>query len=312
MKKILITGGAGAIGSNLARFLLQQNYQVVILDDLSSGHYDNIRGLDLSFIKGSILDVTLLEDLFKKEKFDVVFHLAAFFANQNSVDHPCSDLSVNGLGILNMLQCATKYDVQRFVYTSSSCVYGSMDIMVESASLPIMELDTPYATTKLLGEQYCQFFAKHHGLSTVCLRLFNSYGPGEKPGQYRNVIPNFIHRALAGQNLVITGTGEETRDFTYVGDIVYGIFRSAFVDLKKGEVMNLGSGRQTSILDVATNINKIANNNAEIIFHARRSWDVVKNRVAIIEKAKQLINFNPKVSLNEGLEKTFQWFLTYD
>lgn len=309
MTKVLITGGAGAIGSNLAAFLIDKNYEVVILDDLSSGNYDNIKNLNTTFIKGSILDDHLLSDLFEKEKFKFIFHLAAFFANQNSVDHPISDLKVNGMGILKILELSVKHNIQRFIYASSSCVYGHLEDMKEDAHLPLMDLGTPYAITKLLGEQYCQFFSNNYGLHTVCLRIFNAYGPGEKPGKYRNVIPNFIQRAMNGEVLTITGTGQETRDFTFVEDVVKGIYASSHYDLKKGEILNIGRGIKTTILELAEYINHITNNPSSIVFQPRRNWDYVKDRVANIEKASKLIDYTPQVSIKEGILKTYAWLL---
>ena len=194
MSSILVTGGAGAIGSNLVASLLKEGHKVIVLDDLSSGHKRNISEAAV-FFQGSILNEELLEEVFQNAKIDYVLHLAALFANQNSVDHPTLDLSVNGLGTLNILEKSLKYGVQKVVYTSSSCVYGNDPIMNEDKPLNGI-LDTPYAITKLLGEQYCKFFSKCNGLNTVIVRLFNCYGPGEIPGKYRNAIPNFFSTAL--------------------------------------------------------------------------------------------------------------------
>jgi UDP-glucose 4-epimerase len=224
-KVLLVTGGAGAIGSNLTAALAQAGAKcVLVLDNLSSSCEWNVpaRG-NVMFVRGDVTDDRTLKRVFF-EKPDVVFHLAAFFANQNSVDYPEKDLATNGMGTLKLLQYATLAGVHRFVYASSGCsVYGS------SAPLPLreefmsMNLSTPYQITKMLGELYCNFFHDHYGLPVVKPRFFNSYGPGEVPGQYRNVIPNFIYWAMKGQVLPITGTGQETRDFTYVGDLVDGL-----------------------------------------------------------------------------------------
>ena len=198
-----------------------------MLDDLSSGERWNLPSLPgVLFVEGDILDEVKLKRVFF-ERPQLVYHLAAFFANQNSVDHPERDLMVNGMGTLRLLEYSALSGVGRFVYASSGCsIYGS------SAPLPLREefmslhLSSPYQITKMLGELYCNFFCHQHGLEVVKPRFFNSYGPGEVPGQYRNVIPNFIYWALNGQPLPITGTGEETRDFTFVGDIVDGLLRA--------------------------------------------------------------------------------------
>ena len=205
-KRVLVTGGSGAIGSNLASALVECGAQVIILDDLSSSERWNVPSSpNVLFVEASILDDVALKRVFF-EKPDVVCHLAAFFANQNSVDYPERDLEVNGVGTLRLLQYASLAGVERFVYASSGCsIYGS------DAPLPLreefisMHLSTPYQITKMVGELYCNFFYNHYGLKVVKPRFFNSYGPGEVPGQYRNVIPNFIFWAMKGLPLPITG-----------------------------------------------------------------------------------------------------------
>jgi nucleoside-diphosphate-sugar epimerase len=308
MKNILVTGGAGAIGSNLARTLLSLDYNVIILDDLSSGFKENVDAR-AKFYEGSLLENDLLVHIFQKHKIDFIFHLAALFANQNSVEHPALDLQVNGHGTLSILEKAHKYKVQKVVYTSSSCVYGAMPTM--SDRLPLEgKLDTPYAITKLLGEQYCQFFSSFHGLNTTIVRLFNVYGPGEKPGQYRNVIPNMFSKAIKGEPLIITGTGDETRDFTFVEDVMNGMIQACLGQSAPGEIFNLGSGVPTSIQTLVDTINLISGNKSPTIYRPRRSWDHVLHRIASIEKARNEIAFMPKTTLMEGLSKTFEWLLT--
>ena len=208
-KTVLVTGGAGAIGSNLCSNLAELGARIICLDDLSASMSWNVPSSStITFVQGDILDERTIKEAFSKRP-QIVFHLAAFFANQNSVDHPERDLMVNGLGTLRLLQCSIAAEVERFVYASSSSIYGS------EAPLPIREetisvnLSTPYQITKLLGELYCNYYYSHYGLKVVKPRLFNSYGPGELPGQYRNVIPNFIYQAMKGGPLTITGTGEE-------------------------------------------------------------------------------------------------------
>ena len=235
-KTVLVTGGAGAIGSNLCRRLAKLKAQVLILDDLSSGERWNVPDMPgILFVEGDVLDEVKMKRMFF-EKPQLVFHLAAFFANQNSVDHPERDLLVNGMGTLRLLEYSQLSGVERFVYASSGCsIYGS------DAPLPLHEefvslhLSSPYQVTKMLGELYCNFFHNHFGLRVVKSRFFNSYGPGELPGQYRNVIPNFIYWALKGRPLPITGSGEETRDFTYVGDIVDGLLRAGVLESAIGQ-----------------------------------------------------------------------------
>lgn len=309
-KVVLITGGAGAIGSNLTRVVSELHARtVIVLDDLSAGYEWNIPASpNVLFVKGSILDEVVLKRVFA-EKPDIVFHLAAFFANQNSVDYPEKDLLTNGMGTLRVFEYCALAGVERVIYASSGCsIYGS------SAPLPLkedfmsMHLTTPYQITKMLGELYANFFHHHLGLRVVKTRFFNSYGPGEVPGQYRNVIPNFIYWALQRQPLPLTGTGDETRDFTYVTDIVDALLRAAYFDRAVGQEMNIASGHETNILEMAHQINCLAENPAGICQAQRRVWDTKKRLLASIERAKELLGYEPKVDFQTGLKHTIQWF----
>ena len=224
-KTILVTGGAGAIGGNLCRKLSELNAKkVIILDDLSSSYEWNIpKAKNIMFVKGSILDDEMLKRVFK-EKPEYVFHLAAHFANQNSVDNPEIDLMVNGMGILKVLEYAQLVDIKRFVYSSSGCgVYGLDSKMPFEEHDTSVSLHTPYQVTKLIGELYTNYFHNLYGMPIVNARFFNVFGPGEVPGRYRNVIPNFFYWAMNGKPLPITGDGTETRDWTYVDDIISGL-----------------------------------------------------------------------------------------
>jgi len=309
-KTILVTGGAGAIGSNLVRGLGELGAKlVIVLDDLSSAVRWNVPGLaNVLFVEGSILDEVELKRVFF-EGPEVVFHLAALFANQNSIDHPETDLLVNGLGTLKLAQYSRLAGVQRFVYASSGCsIYGS------SAPLPLTEefmslhLSSPYQITKMLGELYCNFFQHHYDLPAVKARFFNSYGPGELPGQYRNVIPNFIYWAMRGEPLPITGSGEETRDFTYVGDIVDGLLRAGYFEAAVGQEFNLASGKETRIIDLAQMINAQMGNKAGILYAERRKWDTKSRLLASVDRARQLIGYEPHTPFAAGLKNTIAWF----
>lgn len=305
--RTIVTGGAGAIGNNLVRQLVRQGAQVAVIDDFSSSQRENLADIEemVSIFEGDVVDDEILEAAFKGG-VDYVFHLAAFFANQNSVEHPEDDLHSNGWGTLKLLQHAVKYNARRFVFASSSCVYGGRSEILDEET-PLAP-DTPYAITKVLGEQYTQFFAQQHGLSTTVLRYFNSYGPGELPGRYRNVIPNFFALAAAGKPLPVTGTGEETRDFTFVEDIVHGTMLAVVKERAEGEILNLGTGSETQIGNMAEAINEIAGNNAGIIRVARRNWDHIPRRCAQIAKAKECLNYQATVSLNEGLKRYWSWY----
>lgn len=310
-KRILVTGGAGAIGSNLVTRLSELGPEkIVVFDDLSSSYEWNIpKGPNITFVRGSILDEEKLSWAFKGRP-EMVYHLAAHFANQNSVDNPETDLMVNGMGILKVLEHSALVGVERFVYASSGCgIYGSDSRIPFREHDVSMKLYTPYQVTKMLGELYTNYFHNLHGLPIVNARFFNSYGPGEVPGRYRNVIPNFFYWAMNKQPLPITGTGEETRDFTYVGDIVNGLLAMVCRKEAVGEAINLATGREIAIKDLATWVNELTKNNAGIVFKDPRNWDKKTRLLASIDKARRTLGYEPKTEFKEGLRRVHQWFV---
>ena len=306
-KNILVTGGLGAIGSNLVNRLSQHN-NVIILDNLTSGELTNVnQNENVVLYKNDIRDLEILNHIFSKFAINYVFHLAANFANQNSVENPLLDCDVNAKGTLQLLKTANFSSLERFIYASSSGVYGSTNLpMTEDI---IGQLETPYYIHKLLGEQYCNYFYEQYGTKIVNVRIFNSYGPGELDGRYRNVIPNFFVKAIKGKNLVITGTGYETRDFTYVDDIVDGLVLMATENSAIGKTINLGSGLSTTILEIANNIIKITKSPSKILFQAPRNWDKVQHRKAIIKQAQVILGWDPKIDIERGLNYYYLWLL---
>ena len=308
-KRILVTGGAGCIGSNLIKALLKaEPEKIVVIDDLSASYEWNIpKDPKVTFIRGSILDEERMKRAFSY-KPHYVFHLAAHFANQNSVDHPETDLLVNALGTLKTLEYANLVNVERFVFASSGCsVYGSQAPLPLKEDFVSLHLDTPYQINKLVGELYCNYFHDYYKLPVAIARYFNVYGPGEVPGRYRNVIPNFFWWAMHGQPLPITGTGEETRDFTFVEDIVDGTLRMGVIEEAVGEAINLASEKETRIIDLANWINEMTENRAGIVFKPRRDWDKAIRRRASIEKAKKILEYEPKTEIKTGLRKVYKW-----
>ena len=310
-KNILITGGAGCVGSNLTEALIKaEAAKIIVLDDLSAAEKWNIPvASNVVFIQGSILDEEVLKRAFSG-KIDFVFHMAAHFANQNSVDNPETDLMVNGLGTQKVLQYSHLTGVRKFVFASSGCsVYGSQAPLPLKEDFVSLHLDTPYQITKLLGELYCNFFYNYYGLPVAIARYFNVYGPGEIPGAYRNVIPNLIWWALHKKPLSITGTGEETRDFTFVGDIVNGTLLLGVVPEAVGDAFNLASETETKIIDIANMINEIAGNHSGVEFVARRDWDKITRRRASIEKARKFLGYEPKMKMKDGIKRAYDWIV---
>jgi nucleoside-diphosphate-sugar epimerase len=309
-KTVLVTGGAGCVGSNLTQKLSEYAEKVIILDNLDSAYQWNIPIADnIQFVKGDILDDEMLKRVFK-EKPEYVFHLAAHFANQNSVDNPELDLMVNGMGILKVLEYAHLVGVERFVYSSSGCgVYGLDSKMPFEEHDISISLHTPYQVTKLIGELYTNYFHNLYGLPIVNARFFNVFGPGEVPGKYRNVIPNFMYWAMKNQALPITGDGSETRDWTYVDDIVNGLMAMGIVEEAVGEAINLGSATETRVIDMANMVNGLTGNEGGIAYAARRGWDAKTRLLSSIEKARNVLDYEPGIKFKEGLKRTYQWFI---
>jgi UDP-glucose 4-epimerase len=303
----VVTGGAGAIGGRLVRRLLREGAQkVLVIDDLSSG-YEWLLPED-ERVRLVRQDVARLGEAELHADAPVVFALAAFFANQNSVDHPVEDLHTNGLGTLATLLWARENHARTVVYASAGCSIAGHGVNEPiREDMPVsLHLDTPYQVTKALGEFYCNYFQPQ--VSTVRCRFFNSYGPGELPGAYRNVIPNFIWRALNDQPLVITGTGEETRDFIYVEDLVGGLLRAAETPAASGGAFNLGTGNQTRVIDLARLIIAACKSRSRIEYAPRRAWDKSVHRQADITRARAVLGFQATVPVEEGIVRTVEWF----
>ncbi|BCB96287.1 UDP-glucose 4-epimerase [Dissulfurispira thermophila] len=314
-RNILVTGGAGAIGSNLIialSKLVGGKGRVVVLDNLSAIKIKdpcNVTPLpNIMFVLGDVRNDVDLKRVFK-EDISIVFHLAAFFANQNSVDYPEISAEVDVIGLIKLLGYSRLAKVEKFIYASSGCaIYGSYPKLPLKEDFISMHLTTPYQINKMTGEMYCNFYNHHYGLPIINCRFFNSYGPGEVPGQYRNVIPNFIYWSMKGLPLPITGTGDETRDFTYVLDLVQGLIKAGYYEKAIGENFNLAAGREISIKDMASLVIETTGNKSGLIFKERRKWDTKPRLLASIEKAEELIGYKPIVDFKEGLYANIEWF----
>jgi len=263
---------------------------------------------NIMFVKGDVRSDIDLKRVFKEDP-EIVFHLAAFFANQNSVDYPEISAEVDIIGQIKLLEYSRLAKLQRFVYASSGCaIYGSYPQLPLKEDFISMHITTPYQINKMTGEMYCNFYHNHYELPIVNCRFFNSYGPGEVPGQYRNVIPNFIYWAMKGIPLPITGTGEETRDFTYVLDLVQGLIKAGYYEKAIGENFNLAAGREISIKDMANLVIEATGSKTGIVFKQRRKWDTKPRLLASIDKAEKLIGYKPIVDFKEGFKDNIEWF----
>ena len=298
--KFLIIGGAGAIGSYLSGELAKLNHDVTVLDNLSSGHLELLDNKKIKFVHHDITRPIELED-----DFEIIIHAAAFFANQNSVDNPIDDLMTNGIGMLNTLEFAKRCKhLRKFIYLSSSCVYGNNYNQSELTSIGL--LDTPYAITKYLGEKYCEYYNHQFNIPISILRLFNAFGPGEYPGKYRNVIPNFIRDIIIHNKIQITGSGQETRDFTSYRDILQAIVLNT-THLSNFEIFNVGTGKDTSINSIASILKNLSSKEFEIEYIPRRDWDSVSKRVANIDKITEILKYSPTTDLNKDIQDTFEF-----
>jgi nucleoside-diphosphate-sugar epimerase len=314
-RTILVTGGAGAIGSNLVTALsslVGDEGMIIVLDNLSAIKGNEPIDLpplsNMMFVKGDVRSDIDLKRVFR-EKPTIIYHLAAFFANQNSVDYPENSADVDINGIIKLLDYSQFTGVERFVYASSGCaIYGSYGKMPLTEDFISLHLTTPYQINKTTGEMYSNFYYHHYGLKTVNCRFFNSFGPGEVPGQYRNVIPNFVYWSMLEKSLPLTGTGDETRDFTYVLDLVQGLIKAAYYDDAIGQAFNLASGKETKIKDMISMVNNATGNSTPITQFPARKWDTKKRLLASIELAGKLIDYKPITQFEDGLKENMKWF----
>ncbi len=303
-RRILVTGGAGFVGSVLVSRLAEAGARVTVLDDLFTGRRDVIPSV-VEFVEGSVTDVELVRELVARSS--LVFHLAA----RNivaSTANPRSDFETNIGGTLNVLLAARESKVERVVYTSSASIYGN------PRSIPINEEDhlqplTPYAVSKLGGENYCFAFYESYGLPVASVRYSNIYGPGQRPeNPYCGVISKFFVSADQGQPLQVHGDGAQTRDFTYIDDAVEATLTAAVHPRAEGEVFNIGTGIETSVNELARLIGESLGLEALVDHIDRRDVDNIRRRVVNIEKARRMLRWSPQVTLPRGLALTAEWF----
>jgi UDP-glucose 4-epimerase len=305
MQKIVVTGGAGFIGSHLAEHYGNLGYDIYVIDNLRSGNRENLKNIkNLHFIEESITNKKIVEEAVKNAEY--VFNFAALVSVPESIEKPyeCVDINVNG--ILNLLEAAKKYGVKKLVHVSSAAVYGDNPILPKKVSMK-PEPKTPYSITKLDGEYYCQMYSEQFNLKTTCLRFFNVFGERQNPkSQYAAAVPIFIEKAIKNEDITIYGDGQQTRDFIYVKDIVQACSLAAQSDLKYG-LFNVAYGKSISILDIAKTIIKLTNSKSNILFAPERAGDI-KHSLADVSETIEILKFNPNWDLIKGLEATIKHF----
>lgn len=310
METVLVTGGAGFIGSHLCEALIKKGYKVVCVDNCATGNEDNIRHLfnggNLNFSKIDVNKYGCLKEIFKKHRPDYVFHYAATVGVKRVIENPFNSLR-DVEGIKNILDLSLRYGVKKFVFSSSSEVYG------ESPELPqrengILNPLISYAAVKLVGEHFCVAYYKKHGLPTCALRFFNVYGPKQEGSDYGFVVGIFINQVLKWTRPTVFGDGTQTRDFTYISDNVKAALLAMGSEKTNGEIFNVGTGKQTTILELAKSVIEISGNRfLSPKFLPSRGEFEIKHRLPDVSKIKNL-GFETEVSLEEGLEKTIGWF----
>jgi len=307
-KRIVVTGAAGFIGSNLTDSLLEQGAEVIGMDNLFNGRLENIDEAfkygKFTFHKGDIRDLNFLLDLFKD--VDIVYHEAAFTSVPQSVKMPetCNDVNVNG--VLNVLNAARKVDVEKVIYASSSSVYGDTPTLPKREDMRRLPI-SPYGVAKLACEAYMQVYHQVYGLKTTSLRYFNVFGPRQKDSTYSGVIAIWLGNIIRNEDLTIFGDGKNSRDFTYIKDVIQANLLAAKFDVS-GEIFNIGAGSPISLTELAKLILKITHKeNLKIKYCEPRIGDIVHS-YADISKAKKALTFEPKYNQEQGLKEYFKWY----
>ena len=307
IQQALVTGGAGFIGSHIAEALVHAGCRVTVLDNLSSGHLENLQGVKdkINFIKGDIRNGADVAAAIKN--CDTVFHQAAVVSVTQTVSDPVGSAEVNGLGTLRVLDAARLNGVGRMVLASSSAVYGDDPQLPKAESMKAGPL-SPYAVQKLTNEYDARLYHRLYGLETVCLRYFNVYGPRQDPSSpYSGVISIFMKRAAADAAPVIYGNGGQTRDFVYVGDVVQANLLAARSTAAAGLTFNVGTGAAIEIKALWEKISRLAQCRRAPRYQEPRQGDIVHS-LADIGRARQQLNFKPSVRFDEGLEQTYRWY----
>jgi len=299
--KVLVTGGAGFIGSNIVEELLKRNYPVRVLDNFSTGKRENLSEFmnDIELIEGDICSYHIVFEAVKE--VDIILHQAALPSVPRSIKDPIATNEVNVVGTLNILEAAKNAGVKRIVYASSSSVYGDNPELPKHEGMTPNPL-SPYAVSKLAGEHYCKVFSKLYGLETVILRYFNVFGPRQDPNsQYSAVIPKFLKFMSNDQPPTIYGDGTQSRDFTYVANVVEANILAATKEIETPVIMNCATHGQVNINELVEQINKLLRKTIKPVYEKKRPGDILHS-YANIDLIKKKLNYNPEFSFNAGLE----------
>jgi len=306
-KKVLVTGGAGFIGSHLVDELVEADCNVTVLDNLSTGHLINIEHVkdSIVFCEGDIRDRETLLKLSKD--CDIIFHQAAVVSVPETVENPIDSAMVNDMGTLFVLEAARKNKVKRVVLASSCAVYGESPCIPKHETMKTKP-QSPYAIQKLTGEYYARLYFELYSIETVCMRYFNVYGPRQDPSSpYSGVISIFMNKASDGTTPVIYGDGNQFRDFIFVKDVVKANILAANGIRAKGKVFNIGTGKYVRINELWEKIGRLTGHNIKPKYERNRTGDI-RESVANINKAQKILGFNPDYSFEKGLRETFEWY----
>lgn len=304
--KALVTGGAGFIGSNLVKLLIDKHWEVRVLDNFSTGNIRNLKDLDVEIIDGDIREYKVVESA--GSGIDVVFHMAACVGRQRSIDNPQLDSSVNLIGTINVLESMRVNKIKRIVYSSSAAIFGELIESSISENHP-QNADSPYGVSKLAAEKMILAYSKIYGFIGVCLRYFNIYGSNQRFDVYGNVIPIFAKNINDNECITIYGDGNQTRDFLNVKDVANANFLASTKAMET-DVFNLGSGSTITINELADMMQKISGKKVSIKYTPRRPADVLHCK-AKIDKIEKVLGFKPTVSIQDGLKEYLHWFDNY-
>jgi len=305
--RCLVTGGAGFIGSHLVEGLLERGHSVRVVDNFLTGKRENLARVvsKIELVEGDIRDFSLCQKITRE--IDWIFHQAALPSVPRSVEDPGLSNEINVTGTLNLLIAAREAAVKKFIFASSSSVYGDDQNLPKKEDILGQPL-SPYAITKRVGEMYCLVFNQLYGLSTICLRYFNIFGPRQDPhSQYAAVIPNFIQRMIESRPPVIFGDGFQSRDFTYVANVVEANIRAAEVTEVEKRIFNIACGQRITVMELVEWINRILGKDIKPVFDPPRPGDI-KHSYADISLAQKYLDYQPKVNFEAGLRATIKWY----